>query len=228
MSRRIHKAIGYGITGLKSESHRFVDSRLRAEGYLMSDYEDRAEQFTVPGYIAWLRNKINVAGDNSFETKFELSRLTDPDVKLKDLEHSVVYQIEFGLPDTLLIVPPHLVRSWTRYDDEIDYHVESLRPDAGSPRVDILPTGIAPYSDRFWDRRNGKILPYSALSFRLPHQKELVELAKCLGFKDEQEAIENVRPVVPETVTLLCEYLCLFDNPETARYLEPMVVTYWA
>lgn len=231
MGRRIHKAMGFGLSGLKSDKYRFVDSRLRPDGYLTSDYEDRAEKFTLAGYVGWLRNKIaaDVTGQPSFDLQLEVANLTGANCKLNDIDRCIVEAIEFGLPDTLLIIPPFYEHEWTRYDDTIDYHVECLRPDAGQARVDVFPSGIFPYCDSFWDRRTGLRLPDSACRFRWAKtDQNLDDMAKCLGFKDEVEAREHVRPVVPECVLLLCEYLCLFDNPETARYLEPMVYTYWA
>ena len=113
------------------------------------DCEDREEHFTFPGYVEWLRNKVatDVAGA-SFDLKLEHVQLSSPDFKQPEIYQCVVEAIEFGLPDTVLIVPPFYVHEWTRYDDTIDYHVECARPDAGPARVDRVFGGIFPYTER--------------------------------------------------------------------------------
>ncbi len=239
MGLRIHKAMGFGLSNLQSKDYRFVDSRLAPDGFLMVGYEDR-EEFTLPGHVEWLRNKIlgtpedrnpDLAGQSLLDRcKFELLMLEQATV-LPSVDECVVEAVEFGLPDTVLIVPPLYVKDWTRYSDDIDYYVECVRDDAGPARIDRPKYGIFPYEGCFMDRRDGRRLKSDANLFKLEprnHHYQWDEIAKCLGFADEQEARANVAVAVPDCVLLLCEYLRLFKDPDTARYLEPMVYTYWA
>lgn len=233
MGRRIHKAIGYGMTGLASENCRLVDSRLSPDGYLTLDCETRDDRYSPSGYIQWLYSRLKtgdspeVAGRSTFDIRTQINQLEDG----FDLDACVVASLEFGLSNTFLIVPPQNLKAWTRYNDPIDYEVELQHPNAGVGRVDYVRYGIHPYDDQYWDRRTGRVLDSVAARFVmpvLPKQPNFDQLAQSIGFSNEEEARANIRPVTPPAVLILSEYLGLFKDTKTAQYLEPMVYTYWA
>ncbi len=224
MSRRINKAMGYGLTGLEYNACRFVDSRLDPAGYLCVDDEEREARWSLEGYPDWLENK------NTVESRLIAAGVASDREAAASLDRCVVSQIEYGKPDAVLFIPPQFTRLWQRYGDVLDHEVEALRPDAGPARVEVLTHGIHPWEQQYCDRRTGRRLDYAAGVFRLPPVKRQKSeaLAQALGFSKETEARANVTPVVPDELLMLVEYLKVFADPASAALLEPMVYTYWA
>jgi hypothetical protein len=164
MGIRVHKAIGYGVTNLKH--------RCNKSGVRMSDPRINWDLFSSCGekdctweeFLQWCLEHISeiyalYKNDTSLSEEllpdeFHWLKRTHKNIKLWS---SFRHDSEFGLPGTLLIIPPEM-KDWFRYDDAIDWEEETRRHQQKS-RVELLrPFGIYPYSNfmvRFRDPPSG-------------------------------------------------------------------------
>ena len=54
MGIRVHKALGWGLTDVKSREGAICDKRFSTYSILKGDYEKREEEFTYEKYLKWL------------------------------------------------------------------------------------------------------------------------------------------------------------------------------
>lgn len=62
---------------------------------------------------------------------------------------------------------------------------------------------------------------------RMQIEYALLDLAEMMGFRTMDDVLPGVGPVVPESVSLLCEYAKLFKRKDTALTLRPMRYSFW-
>ena len=133
---------------------------------------------------------------------------------------------------------------WFRSGDSIDWWEASLKPDGqgDDARLDFLPSGPSPYSDRFMDI-DGTELNAAAARFMMLAREglsgdELDEEASWIRRLDPKahgqvyfsgaDALARIVPHVPAGVRNLAEYGQLFTSDDVWKQLRPVLYTYWA
>ena len=125
MGIRIKRVLGFGIDDLESE----FDSRINKSGYLAS----LAREPTSSDDKRWTADKyrdyIGIGHTRILEGKLDESDPIQDIVYLGSTESSVwsphrsiTWDREYGSRNILVITPAFLSKSWTRYDDVIDYY----------------------------------------------------------------------------------------------------------
>lgn len=236
MGIRVHRAIGYGLTDLRTEEGKGWN--IQDERINMASPAIRRECPPIGDFRRWLEEHLE-AGDISSE--LELFMLRDREEsqgkKPLSLEGTVIHDGEYGLENVLLVVPPTYEDMWTRYDDPIDWIDETyIRQDVGSQAnwVKELRHGIYPFIG-YMDKRTGEKLDDRIFHWirgtnrqPKPNEQVLDELAEECGFSDSADALENVAPIVPEDIQNVVAYLELFNDPDSWRDLRPIMYTYWS
>jgi hypothetical protein len=235
MGIRVHKLLGYGLTDVKTDEttgHRITDARINSNSSALN-----WEAPSISEYREWLEARSKT-GD--IETDVELSMLLRPEPNERglDLEDAVTHNGEFGLPNVLVISPPTF-RSWSRFDDMIDWIEESYLRNPTEPqtnRVEALRHGIYPFIG-YMDSRTGEKVddvifnwiratnPEARRPFNGP---ELDILAQAAGFEDNGDAWANVAPIVPNDVKNIAQFLMLFTDDSVLLQLRPVLYTYWS
>lgn len=242
MGIRVHKVLGYGLNDVKydRENWKLTDERLNPKARLMdyfhpSDYEDGEDdygKYTAETYLDWLDEN---ASDGYHMDKF-LKSDHGPELKGRkyDLHDCVHFQPEFG-ENNVLVIRPLSMHEWSRYDDAIDY-VQSayLSDEVCANSVELIDEALYPWSGCYMDKRTGVRLNNEVMWWirakngGLKSDEGMDDLARVVGFKDHAEALENVRPVIPEPVVDLCRYLKIFKDEKHILELRPMLYTYWS
>lgn len=229
MGIRVHKKIGYGLADVATTN---LESRISDERINLNSPAIRQEHMPIEPYEDWLRAQ-QLNGDPDFSYALDLAILGDSK-KSFDLESAVTHNGEFGLSNVLLIIPPSFQDSWTRYDDPMDYIEEThLREDPQANWVKQLKSGIYPFVG-YMDKRTGKDLDDRIFHWvRATHTPQFKEvnldtLAKAAGFKDHNDAVENVAPIVPPDVKNVAQFLELFTADDVWLQLRPLIYVYWS
>jgi hypothetical protein len=234
MGINVHKVIGYGLTDVKMRkrrggySHVLTDKRFDPSGYMYADWETKEEHWTVEGYRRFLKQWkkgrcITASADLDSFTFAALARKKPKPYYKRFLDwdpcYSVIHQLEFGLPNVLVIVPFAFYPKWYRSDDTLDWCEETQEHEQQN-RVLELPRGIYPYSDRYWDPRRKKLHIFGC---EKPGERSLL-------WHDIQRRLSNgtLRPAVPSEIQCLAEYLGIFKNPDDIHRLRPLLYVYWA
>lgn len=229
MGIRVHKFLGWGLTDVKPE-----DERINWDTWLLG-YEGAP---SPEDYLAWLEKRQD---DQRFTLDYaHLKHLPPPSGKWdrdRDMTGCAVHRDEFGLPE-VLVLRPLAHHDWFRFDDTIDYMEETYPWTDGSQqnRVKVYDHGPFPYNAAYMDMRDGRVLPRDVMTWwRLQSDasgsddkaKALEIFAKGCGFASHAEALENVRPEVPEEIRDLAEFAQLFTHAGVWRQLRPLLYTYW-
>jgi hypothetical protein len=154
-----------------------------------------------------------------------------------DLFNYVIYNQEYGNPNILLITPITCLH-WSRRDDTIDYHEETVLYNQRT-RIVKLKNGIFPWTGSYISRKTGErftnagnISKYSiAHQFMItePEKDELrLEYAKSLNYKSIDEAEDDIGIFIPDEVRLFCEFTKLFTDNKYINYLKPLLYVYWS
>lgn len=195
MGLRLHKALGYGLTGLSIDPerpYRSNDPRINFSSPAFTRAQKNSE--AVEAYMNYLRAKTKNAMDNFEDTDgislmFTLRLLEQQveeaggNVNKIDLWGHVFYEGEYGDPGTLLIVPPGLGEQWSHYDDHIDAIEASLNGNSQmSPEVKPVPFSPYPF-EGLMDARTGK-----RISFEVESKMGVIDfLDRSLKEKDLSE-----------------------------------------
>lgn len=246
MGIRVHKVLGYGLNDVKydRENWKLLDERINPKAGLLSychpeDYEDGEDDFTrytSEKYLEWLENN---ASDGYHMDKFLKTDKVDLKGRKYDLHDCVHFQPEFG-EDNVLVIRPLSMHEWSRYDDAIDY-VQSayLSKEVCANSVELIDEALYPWSGCYMDKRTGEKIASNGMydihiwlraknDGAMRPVERMDELAQALGFKDHAEALENVRPVIPEPIVDLCRYLKIFNDEKHILELRPILYTYWS
>lgn len=270
MGIRVHKVMGYGLTDLKVENLRIVDERINPEGILGEDGDRwESEDWDRSKYLEYLEQlafhprersdanmKLIDQGEKPVlwewefgeEANYEAGLLEDnPSWQPMD---SVVHQVEYGMPNVLVLVPPCETKEWRRYDDPIDY-VEETQVYQQDKRVVTFKRGLYPWDYLSMDSRSGrvfrgkehqKLMSFKHLfeTIRIARDAEdqadidekfrqlLQGLAQELGFASTEECRRFVAPSVPNSVQYLCQFGRIFRDWNTVFQLRPMLYVYWS
>jgi hypothetical protein len=176
MGLRLHKALGYGLTGLSINPDspcQSNDPRINFASSVFTHAEKNAD--AVEAYMKYLRKRTQNAMDNFEDTDgislmFTLRLLeqqveeADGNYNKVDLWGHVFYEGEYGDPGTILIVPPGLGSQWSHYDDKLDAVEASLNGNHSlSPEVKAVPFSPYPF-DGWMDTRTGEKISFEVES----------------------------------------------------------------
>lgn len=172
MGLRLHKALGYGLTGLSvnpGSPAQSNDPRINFASSAFTHAEKNAD--AVERYMNYLRERTKNAIDDFADTDgislmFTL-RLLEQQVEEAggnynkvDLWGHVFYEGEYGDPGTILIVPPGLHDQWSHHDDALDIIESSLVDKYDmSPEVKHVPFPPYPF-DGWMDARTGEKISF--------------------------------------------------------------------
>ena len=253
MSVNIHKVLGYALTGItwaadpqRPGRQRISDPRINTESPLLfwTDLEETDEDFSIPdatGYTSWLEARQG-PGDRLeariIKNSLEKQLLSSP------LTQTVVHDAESRFADTLVLIPPAMLHRWYRAGDSIDWWEDSLRPaeERQVSRLDFLPTGPSPYSDRFMDSDGTELNEEAAQLMWLAGEgmpeEELDEIANRIRpaartkdrpmYRSGADALGRLVPHVPSSVRNLAEFGQIFTSPDVWKQLRPVMYTYWS
>ena len=252
MSVNIHKVLGYALTDVALAPdpecpgrERICDPRINPASPLLfwTDFEEADEDFTVPdasGYAAWLQARQgpgDILEAHTIKRFLERWQLSSP------LTQAVVHEAESGCPDTLVLIPPVMLDRWYRAGDSIDWWEDSLRPseERRVSRLDFLPAGPSPYTDRFMDVDGTALNEEAARLVWLAGEGMPVEgldemtagiypAAHPGGqplYSSGADALKRIVPQVPSGVRNLADYGQLFTNPNAWKQLRPVLFTFW-
>ncbi len=121
MGIRVHKAIGFGVRGIKPTKS------------LRSKY-DQMHEMTLGDFILWVEKYEDevLKFANGVEDKFRRSMLKIDVEGIKDdekldqiLGRHILWDDEFGIKDAMLFIPIGYLNSWSRYDDSVDWCEET-------------------------------------------------------------------------------------------------------
>lgn len=235
MGVRIHKFLGYGLSDVVAENLRIVDERINRDSRLLDfDWGWGAEALLEYNRYVKARNEEARARDdlgalNFLDGWFLKDELKKPRRRRRSLDQCVAYSPEYGLPNVLCFQPVSC-RDWRRYDDIIDWMVESyLQADAQTNRVDVFRHGIYPWSGSYMDARTGEPLPSEVMYWvRTREAGESQEILRTLAEGANFDPEADVQPSIPEPIRDLLTFAEVFSEPEVMFQLRPMLYTYWS
>jgi hypothetical protein len=224
MGIRIHKVIGYGMTGIKMRNDRLIDERFNQEKVGWDIVEAGLTSFADfvqdLGLVKILAHEFKLVNDLKM-----LNYVTSDYAKtgyahkhLKDMRDCVNWHGK-----TLVFMPPEHVKSWYRYDNTMDYYDLGCGT-ALRPTIKLLKTsGIYPYSDYIPKPWKLNLIP----SFNTMTYGEYQVLSSA-NSQFAQHVKDDWCINVPIIIRLMAAYLGLFKRPETIFELKPMIHTYWS
>ena len=238
MGIRLHKFLGYGLTDVKTEGYEITDDRLNKESWVFTYEEDP----TLDDYFQWLDTRpYQVTLDT-----LSKNMLDEMELKHRRPRDAFAWEPEFGLPNVLAIQPVTAAK-WSRHDDTIDYTEEVwLRDRDCEPRVEVVAGGLWPHLG-YMDKRTGKLLDDRSIipwvrfrnrkrgggkygpeedTERVAHVED--ELARMAGLADNQDALENVIPMVPQEIRDIIQFSKVFTSEDIWTQLRPILYVYWA
>jgi hypothetical protein len=244
MGIRIHKILGYALTDVQADTDKWeiTDPRFNKDGYL---FDPEEVKFSVDGFKAYLTRKILASkeddeNDERFDLKLILRGLEkNPDDMfsrpIRGLYDCINYDMEFGDPKVLVVVPPSCTKEWSRYDDAIDYYdpVNQSADGGIEPSVIHLDRPLWP-----WDTLiSTKTMPpkplnhFQSQAYYLWKNGHIVTdedlYAEKIGFETIEEMKRYVMPIIPLEVVELLKYLKIFNDEKTIYELRPVIYGYW-
>lgn len=237
MGIRLSKKLGWGLTDLQcDELGRVADPRVNPAAL------DQGTRDVGPQYLEHLKALRDQEPENSdawFDVMLTIG-MTEEAVKSDGhLPWPVVRPFEGGLRNVLLVQP--VGYNWSRYDDPIDVAEENaLHPDTLGGRIVPMEYGIYPFEGLYMDSRTGRRLDSTVkrlidrLTTRWTEENAdafrsaAEHMAKVLGFKNTDEALEYIAPIVPPDIRYVDSWLGLFTGPEVLLQLRPMLYAYWS
>lgn len=249
MGIRIHKVLGYALIDLEVHLGRSIvtDRRVNPESVALANLfgktEDPDKVGTIADFVNYVRNKDSDREHRSSLVFLEGQMRNDPKNVAKEISNCIVYDMEFGTPEVLLIMPLSEYGNWRRYDDIIDYMQAGYEDTASINSIKVLDRGIWPWEGWVNQSTGSRLDPSHLFVYRRFRdgldkgaytgqdrqdvKNNLNSISKKMGFKDYQDANENLGPQVPDEVIMLCDFLELFKDPMTAYKLKPVIYTYW-
>jgi hypothetical protein len=127
----------------------------------------------------------------------------------------ITYDKEFGDKDTVVIKPLTAPRSWSRYDDDIDYVESQLSGNVGEPLV---------------VRHNRSLYPFTNLMRKNPDSYMGIEEYWEPCYLDKPE-FKGAVPSCTYSVMLILKYMGIVPEDkltDTIMLIRPTIYTYWA
>lgn len=245
MGIRVHKVLGYGLTDLKvDQDYELIDERINKNGFLKDGFEDYLldNKSSVDKFLEFYKNetddKTDILASDYLLLKMKMDEIKQEKRDTIDITECINHDREFGLHNVMTITPMSMiggVRSWKRYDDEIDFH-EETNEHRQRNRVLKLPAGIFPWIGFYETKSGTKLADDGKVSYNtIAHHFKTTEslenkrgFAELLGYKGIDEAENDIIASIPEEVKMLCKYLKLFNRDDTIYELEPMLYVFWS
>lgn len=240
MGIRINKFLGYGLTDVQVVDYQIADPRFSSKSWVFTGEDEPS----LNDYFDWLqheRGDVRDIGHITLDTMAARHRdKWDNELRRRWIRHAFAWTPEYGLSNVFAMQPVSETR-WSRHDDTIDYTEETwLRPpeEQQMARVQVIPGCLYPHMG-YMDKRTGdrfsdeKIYPWVRFNNRdrkedKPDDSAVEEaLAQIAGLESHTQALEVVRPVVPQEIRDLAEFSGIFTDPLTWRELQPMLYVYW-
>jgi hypothetical protein len=242
MGIRIRKIMGYGLADLHlDEEQQLADPRLRKN-------VQKSLNQPIMGYAEWLRalHEADPKNDMVADDRWRFPYREDGSKQLAKVEGKARDWItlldgeEYSLTDGhgLILFQPYGFKDWYRYDDDMDYVQHSLQhdmegDDALAPTVQYLPYNPYPHDGNYRRRDTGELIrsPWLTDMNRALHQGDDVIAtfaAEKMGFASVADYQLNVYQAPPNNVIEFATWTGIFKDPTTARFLKPMLLTYWS
>lgn len=242
MGIRVHKVLGWGLSDLEAGKKNYwrADPRVNWDSPLLNH-----EGVSALDYFRWLEERRR-ASERKFSFSLDWAMLAHggADYAKADLGDCLTYTPEFGMPNVLVLTPLSKP-DWRRYDNDIDYTMETyLRParKAQTHHVEVLQHPPFPFNGTYMDAQTGERLGervmwwirarsnYDAMS-KARQATALAGLdilaAECTPYANHEEACARVIPQITEEIRDLAEFGQVFTDPATWLTLRPMLYTYW-
>lgn len=239
MGIRVNKCLGYGLIDVKSNEYQLCDERFN-----LNFFEDlREEDPTIKSYIDHIINDIGkpedlISKDNYDPNKMVVASSAKHLDEEESVNHYIVYDFEYGLPNVILFLPPGLgYKEWARRDDPIDYQEALVGKQGAEPSIILSPYPIYPCFGYIYTE-NGERVPDSTVYYpiikewRESSDKDNVEAAKRISegiFKVSLDELDTkITPDIPVEIIEFCNFYKIFKDPKTVYQLKPMIYTYWS
>lgn len=255
MGVRFHKTLGYGITGLSVDSSGMHtdDPRLNLNSPALTwehdDYTDVAFRDHLEELVAGVDLSAD-PNDARLMLSFEKYEMDEVIKKQKgeswEAIRGIVYAGEYGDASTLVIIPPGMASSWSRYGDTLDHVEAQLNGDDGMPLVRKIDTPLYPFygwmnsrtgepisADDKSKRETAETILQALESPRIKDEdKEQLRLLlpahlEKWGFSSLEEYKDTIVPSIPESVKALSKWAGIFTSENGWKDLRPMLYTYW-
>lgn len=256
MGTRIHKALGWGITGLEydPQNHYYVptDSRVDVKGFYQKQNDGL---LTNESWVEWLTERAAEHPPESNEHFIHTFTLHQAQDMLKNnsekIVHNIVFEGEYGDTGTILVVPPG-AKNFRHDDDPFDYYESYLTGVHMEPKVQTLDVGIYPWSASYMRSDTGEAISDLARQLRSyikslkeanKHTDDESERAKNLevvrviskkisdeiGFEEDFETVYDIIvPDVPLEVKELLAWSGIITDPKGWKDFRPMIYTWWS
>lgn len=251
MGLRLNKILGWGLDDLEPNDERIDWDKLRNRyevdfieyyAYLLELYDFEGQKDLRDQDITLNMEIREISEAFNREKKFknlkekELIRWGDfRQPHLPDIYKTVSYNDEGGLKNVIVFTPLREIRSWQRYADPIDYAVHDLTIENTNyytePYVDRLSTAPWPYDATWVDKRTQEPVQQERIRIWrwITEESEDEEAREGVSQKalemSYDEALQYVRPKVPEEIIRMTNFLQIFKDPKTILSTEPMIYT---
>lgn len=237
MGIRIHKAIGYGLTDVVADQDSWSlknDSRFNPNGYPFGD----GEKFDLAGFRDYIEERIeSMDGEDIDHSKLILLKRRIESGECKEPYYSVIYDMEFGEDNVMLFIPPSSTKSWTRYDDIIDYYDPVNQATDGGCGSSVIKINrpLWPW-DSYINIKNmppvrligtqlQKYITIQNLGFENIKQPD--KMLNDIGVKSKEELDTYIVPIIPLELVELIKYLKIFTDDKYIYQLRPLIYGYW-
>jgi hypothetical protein len=248
MGIRIHKVLGYGLTGPLAELEEVVN--------LDEDYLEGLWELDAADYLKFLETKYQITEDYTAEdvinsgvddgsTILTFMRLATDKEKFPAWKRlHVSEELEDGSA-AVVMLPQAYAKEWYRNDDSIDYteftYMLEQDPTADiRDDVKVLQSSPFPFSGQYMNARTGELLTPSGIASELKwlHGESNSTDTKVLqarekmavkaGFESSEDYRKNTAPYIPQDIRNQVEWMGFLKNPSDVLRLRPMILTYWA
>lgn len=138
MGIRVHTVMGYGLVDVKSEDRLIVDDRFNPEGAVLCEWDEYEEKYSFGVYRQHILDIVQQHEDKTGNDSFKYfdvhlthaAIISEQPWLTKNTFDSIIhYDTEGGLEQVICFVPPGSVKTWSRYDDTIDYYMHNMLRD---------------------------------------------------------------------------------------------------
>jgi hypothetical protein len=245
----VHKILGYGLVDVKTGlGGTLADDRFDPNGYILN-WEGR-ENWTREGYLEYLKEEQTKTLLRTVPDLIDLEcDHLNGDGEYWEPYQSIWYNNEYGLKNVLCLIPPTMCKAYYRCGNSLDWMEETEIYEQKNryvifdrpiyPHDDYMDsrTGIAIHDSRLYEFlrtyntlkqvESGKRVYTSSRSCE-SEKESLNRLAIKLGFDHYLHAIQHIKPYIPDSLHLLCDYCRIFRDKQTIFQLCPMLYVYWS
>jgi len=236
MGIRVNKVLGYGLVYVDfNEENQIVDPRFNKD---INNIISKLSRKDHKSYLMYLKQNLS-------KIDYMLAERSFSDWKVNNF---ITYSDKEFEEDTNVFMVTHH-ENWYRYDDIIDYIVES-QVHGQKSHVEIIKHSIFPYNGMYICKSTGETLThiqremyttYLTLLDKLVDNNDLqlhirygihirygTEIQKELKLKNIKDIFTEIIPIIPKEIVLFCKWLNIFTDDKYILDLKPMCYTYWS